>query len=136
MRLHLFIVILILAGCGAQPPIKVPDPIEIEKLEFVVDQSLPLVQQAYSIESEEVCAKYDGKWRRVGRHQQLTCVLPAKDAGKVCVNNSECEVACVADNTRASEGDKVTGVCLDNTDLFGCKAYVSNGIVEPTLCVD
>jgi hypothetical protein len=27
-------------------------------------------------------------------------------------------------------GEKARGVCLESTDLFGCRAYVSNGGVE------
>jgi len=33
-------------------------------------------------------------------------------------------------------GEKARGVCLESTDLFGCRAYVSDGVVEHTLCVD
>lgn len=136
MRIFLFLTILILAGCGAQPPIKVPNPIEIEKLEFVVDSTLPLVQQAYSIESEVVCVEHNGQWKKVGKQQQYSCVLATRDGGKACSSNKECEVGCVAENNDAVAGQHTAGVCLENTDLFGCRAYVSNGVVEPTLCVD
>ena len=47
-----------LSACGAQPPEPIDEPIasveDVERLEQVVDTSLPLVQQAYSIESEKV----------------------------------------------------------------------------------
>lgn len=130
-----------LSACGAQPP---PDLIdssvvsveEVEKLEQVVDTSLPLVQQAYSIESEKVCDKQGGKWKKVGRQQAYACVLPANDAGNMCKDSSECDVACVTANNQMDAGQKASGVCLESTDLFGCRAYVSNGIVEHTLCVD
>ena len=48
-----------LSACGAQPPELIDSSVvsveEVEKLEQVVDTSLPLVQQAYSIQSEKVC---------------------------------------------------------------------------------
>ncbi len=57
-----------LMACGAQPPEVIEQPIasveEVEKLEQVVDTSLPLVQQAYSIKSEKVCDKQGGTGRK------------------------------------------------------------------------
>jgi len=129
-----------LSACGAQPLKPIDEQItsaeNVEKLEQVVDTSLPLVQQAYSIESEEVCDKQGGKWEKVGRQQAYACVLPANDAGNACNDSSECEVACVTGNNQVEPGQKASGVCLETTDLFGCRAYVSNGVVEHTLCVD
>jgi len=129
-----------LSACGAQPPEPIDEPImsveDVEKLEQVVDTSLPLVQQAYSIESEKVCDKHGGNWKKVGRQQAHACVLPANDADNACNDSSECEVACVTENNNMEAGEKARGVCLESTDLFGCRAYVSNGVVEHTLCVD
>ena len=129
-----------LSACGAHPPELIDSSIvsveEVEKLEQVVDTSLPLVQQAYSIESEKVCDKQGGKWKKVGRQQAYACVLPANDAGNTCKDSSECDVACVTANNQLDAGQKASGVCLENTDLFGCRAYVSKGVVEHTLCVD
>lgn len=129
-----------LTACGAQPPEPIDEPIasveDVERLEKVVDTSLPLVQQAYSIESEKVCDKHGGNWKKVGRQQAHACVLPANDAGNACNDSSECEVACVTENNKMEAGQKASGVCLETTDLFGCRAYVSNGVVEHTLCVD
>lgn len=136
MRYLLLITLFSLSGCGARPVQTIPTLEDVAKLEFTVDKSLPLVQQAYSIESEEVCEKNDGKWKRVGRQQKESCVLTADDAGKSCENNSECQVACVAQHEPAVSGTKTPGVCLESTDLFGCRTYVANGVAEPTLCVD
>lgn len=130
----------LLYACGAQPIESVDTPVasveEVEKLAQVVDTSLPLVQQAYSIESEKVCDKQGGRWKKVGRRQAYACVLPAKDAGNVCNDSSECEVACVTENNSVGAEQRASGVCLESTDLFGCRAYVSKGVVEHTLCVD
>ncbi|OJF67458.1 hypothetical protein BK026_00815 [Alteromonas sp. V450] len=129
-----------LSACGAQPLKPIDEQIasaeNVKKLEQVVDTSLPLVQQAYSIESEKVCDKHGGNWKKVGRQQAYACVLPANDAGNACNDSSECDVACVTESNNMEAGEKARGVCLESTDLFGCRAYVSNGVVEHTLCVD
>jgi len=136
MRAVSVVAVLFLLGCGAQPQEHVPSLEEIAKLEQVVDTSLPLVQQAYSIETEEVCERQGGSWQKVGRQQSLACVLPTADAGHSCNDSSECEVACIVEDNTIKAGEKVQGICLHNTDLLGCRAYVSNGVVEQTLCVD
>lgn len=136
MRFLFLVSVFLLVACGAPLQEPIPSLEEIEKLEQTVDTSLPLVQQAYSIETEKVCLREGGEWKKVGRQQANACVLPASDAGKACQNSDECEVACVAENSQVKAGKKVQGVCLESTNLFGCRAYISKGIVEPTLCVD
>ena len=136
MRFLFLVSVFLLVACGAPLQEPIPSLEEIEKLEQTVDTSLPLVQQAYSIETEKVCLREGGEWKKVGRQQADACVLPASDAGKACQNSAECEVACVVQNTHAEAGEVAPGVCLESTNLFGCRAYISKGIVEPTLCVD
>lgn len=136
MRFLFLVSVFLLVACGAPLHEPIPSLEEIEKLEQTVDTTLPLVQQAYSIETKKVCLHEGGEWKKVGRQQADTCVLPASDAGKACQNNKECEVACVALNAQIEAGKAAQGVCLESTNLFGCRAYISNGIVEPTLCVD
>jgi hypothetical protein len=125
-----------LTGCGAKPPEKISTLKEIVQLAATVDTSLPLVQQAYSIASEKLCKKHSGQWERIGKQQKESCVLPASDAGKSCQSSSDCEVACVALNEPVAPGTATAGVCLESTNLFGCRTYVSGGTAEPTLCVD
>lgn len=132
----LILAFVCLTGCGAKPPEKIPTLKEIAQLEATVDTSLPLVQQAYSIASEKVCEKHSGQWKRIGKQQKKSCVLPASDAGKSCQSSSDCEVACVALNEPIAPGTATAGVCLESTNLFGCRTYVSGGTAEPTLCVD
>ena len=136
MRIPFLVSVFLLVACGAPLQEPIPSLEEIKKLEQTVDTSLPLVQQAYSIETEKVCLREGGEWKKVGRQQADTCVLPASDAGMACQNSDECEVACVAPTSLAEVGEAALGVCLESTDLFGCRAYISKGIVEPTLCVD
>lgn len=134
--IFLILAFVCLTGCGAKPPEKIPTLKEIAQLEATVDTSLPLVQQAYSIASEKVCEKHSGQWKRIGKQQKESCVLPASDAGKSCQSSSDCEVACVALNEPVAPGTATAGVCLESTNLFGCRTYVSGGTAEPTLCVD
>ncbi|BFT31009.1 hypothetical protein D210916BOD24_21850 [Alteromonas sp. D210916BOD_24] len=125
-----------LLACSSVEPVYIPSSTEIDVLEFQVDKSLPLVQQAYSIPDETSCLKNNGQWKRLGRQQRYACVLPASDAGAFCINNSDCEVGCVALSNDVESGTNATGVCLESTDVFGCRAYISKGVVEATLCVD
>lgn len=129
------VLLLTLTACGAKPP-----PVmlleDIEKREHIVDQSLPIVQRAYTIPHKEVCEREGGKWKKLGAQQRESCVLPASDAGKTCTDSIQCEVACVAQHSDIESGTRAEGVCLHSTNLFGCHMYLSNGITEPTLCVD
>lgn len=139
MKINDFILVIVcvsLAECGASSQDNISSADTMEKMAYRLDPSLPRVQQAYLIPDEATCTKHNGKWKRVGRQQRYACVLPTSDAGTECLNNSDCEVGCVAPSSNTEAGRKVVGVCLGSTDVFGCHAYVSNGVVEATLCVD
>lgn len=129
------LLLLTVAGCGAKPPPALLAE-DIEKIEHVVDPNLPLVQRAYAIPHKKVCEEEGGEWKKLGMQQHESCVLPANDAGKACTDSAQCEVACVVQAVDAEPGTRQEGGCLQSTNLFGCHAYMSNGIVEPTLCVD
>lgn len=124
-----------LAACGANPsPALLPE--DVEKIEHIVDRSLPLVQIAYAIPNRKVCDEEGGEWKKLGIQHHESCVLPADDAGEVCTDSAQCEVACVAKDLGNKPGKHAEGICLHSTDLFGCHSYISNGIIEPTLCTD
>lgn len=129
------LLLAMLSACGSKPPpaLLVKD---IEKIEHVVDTTLPLVQRAYGILHKTVCEEEGGEWKKLGMQQRDSCVLPAADGGKSCTDSKQCEVACVAKNKESHYGARAEGVCLQSTDLFGCHSYVSKGIVEPPLCTD
>ena len=95
-----------------------------------------LVELAASIQTEKECRAYAGEWRKVGKLQQPACVLTAHDAGKMCSDSEQCQVACLAKETGAKIGTSVAGQCASTTVLFGCRTYVSSGKAEPTLCID
>ncbi|WP_242634890.1 hypothetical protein [Alteromonas sp. KUL42] len=64
MRFLLLVSVFLLVACGAPLQEPIPSLEEIEKLEQTVDTSLPLVQQAYSIETEKVCLREGGEWKK------------------------------------------------------------------------
>lgn len=82
------------------------------------------------------CAVAGGLWQRVGLLQQFACVLNTKDAGKSCTDSKQCESACILQDPKIKAGQPAVGQCHSTNMLFGCRAYVKDGIAEPTLCVD
>lgn len=81
------------------------------------------------------CATEGGIWRRAGRAGIYQCELRMSDAGKSCTDSTQCQSSCVAVDG-ATRGSKGTGQCYSSNIIFGCRAYVSNGIVGATLCID
>lgn len=105
----------------------------------VTTPSMPkesLLQLASSLKTKEACEAENGIWKKAGRIQFFTCILPTTDAGKACSDKSQCQVACVAQGKKIQTGASAIGQCHNSTDQFGCRTYVRNGKAEPTLCVD
>jgi hypothetical protein len=136
MRLLAFVFTLTLAACGAQPNEEFIDIEALQNLEQGVDHDLPLIAQAYSIKSSELCEKEGGTWKQSSSKQSAICVLPASDAGNVCSDSSQCTVACVTKSDNVVAGTKVEGMCLESTDLFNCPIYVSKGVAEQSMCAN
>lgn len=123
-------VTLLMAACGGNTGL--PKAVTIEP----VNAELPLTEQARSLRNEVSCSASGGVWQKVGRAQMFACVLPARDAGQACSDNSDCQVSCLVTGRDVKAGTAVTGQCAANTNQFGCKTRVRNGRAEPTLCVD
>ncbi|WP_067521568.1 hypothetical protein [Endozoicomonas ascidiicola] len=100
------------------------------------DSEVRLTEKANAIKTASECSAQNGAWRQVGRLQIYSCVLPASDAGKACADSSDCQVGCIVKGTVVTPGVEVVGQCLESTDQFGCRTYVSNGKAEHTLCID
>ena len=73
------------------------------------------------------------------------CVIAYADAGKACIDKSDCQGECEAsDDVGARLMDKKTepkdeagvGRCAPDNIPFGCHTYVENGAVTGTICVD
>ena len=80
------------------------------------------------------CVNNGGKMQQVGRAQTWQCILQYSDAGKVCTDASQCQGDCVAtlrDNEKPTQG-----FCAADSNRFGCRTTMTNGMANPTLCID
>ena len=94
---------------------------------------------------KKTCEIRGGKWGRLGLMIEERCNLPTLDSGKECLNQNECEGACIADLSQ-EEQDRIIyrkeiietkGKCTSWILTVGsCDAYVENGKVDGILCVD
>ena len=87
---------------------------------------------------KESCEAKRGRWKlddygRPGLYSKWKCVLPAPDAGKFCLNSSDCSLGCVADAWKV--GTKAEGMCAA-FEFGGCRPEIVNGYVEGVLCYD
>lgn len=70
------------------------------------------------------------------------CVLPMKDAGKLCTDGSQCDGGtCFLDDRKPgfkapSRGQKVVGQCAATNFTFGCGWRVHEGQTSVPMCVD
>ena len=82
------------------------------------------------------CEREGGHVQGVGMFGTPDCVKPFADAGKTCLDASECLGACVA-SQEAKVGDRVAGTCqADTASLFSCHDLVAQGVVVAGMCVD
>ena len=72
-----------------------------------------------------------------------SCNHKTTDAGKECTGSDECEGECLADLTEEesdalSQGKSVmtSGLCTENTYVFGCLPVVYNGEIPAIMCID
>ncbi len=84
--------------------------------------------------SESTCLARGGSWTQLGRAPVKQCLLRTRDAGKTCSGREQCEGLCLAPDG-AVDGDRVEGTCSVDTNRFGCRSLVRDGVVT-TLCVD
>ncbi len=95
-------------------------------------------------QDKESCESQGGRWGPIGLSPEEVCVMPTTDAGKVCLDSSECQSACVADLNQLEDYITVnmhipipaTGKCTAWKSVVGCNAYVKHGVVNGVLCVD
>lgn len=88
-----------------------------------------------SINAEADCIQVGGEWTRVTLRGSLVCVLKTKDAGKSCINSSQCEERCLA-VTDPKDSSKVIGQCQTTNQSFGCFTEMENGVPGTSLCID
>jgi hypothetical protein len=85
------------------------------------------------------CEARGGKWGPVGMVPLPSCNLPAKDAGKICRDDGECEGDCLAELTDEQKRHlpvETTGRCSAWRRNPGCLPHVEHGWVQAVVCVD
>jgi hypothetical protein len=102
------------------------------------DRFRPVVRTVGATPADEVrrCEQNGGKIERRSLGQRFeVCVVPFRDAGSRCTDNSQCEGACIADavsRTRVAS----TGRCQADNDPYGCFSELVNGKTDELVCVD
>ena len=72
------------------------------------------------------CEAEGGTFAKAGLAQALICVMPTRDAGKICTSGTQCEGLCLARS----------GTCAPVTPLFGCNDIITDNGGMATLCID
>ena len=87
----------------------------------------------------EACEANGGEVRPDGMLGLPRCITPYSDAGKVCSGSSDCEGNCIGDDRvtdyNAPPGEQ-KGICEADDSPFGCYAFIENGTVDHTICID
>ena len=107
--------LLMLGGCASQTaPHVIAVPVR------------PVAGVSDDIRTPEKCARAAGWWTKVGRDGNEACVIEARDRGKPCANDAECETFCAAP-IGATEGAKAIGTCASGTVGHCDVRHVKNG---------
>lgn len=84
------------------------------------------------------CQQAGGKVQPAGMAQADHCIYQLGDAGQSCSDHSECLGDCLlgAASANAKHGEAAVGECAKTNNTFGCRALVSGGKFEGSLCID
>ena len=99
----------------------------------VFDSGLPILGICYG--QQVMMEMLGGKVERGGILDSERCTMPYSDAGKVCIDSSNCSGKCVVDSSNQNNG-AFSGTCQIDDNPFGCYAEVVAGEAQPALCVD
>ena len=98
-------------------------------------QGSPIVPGS-ELQDPNTCARAGGTWQQIGIFAQA-CAIPAPDAGKSCIDSSECGGACLVELSRkVPAGAKVSGTCSSHYIVWGCRQLVEHGQAGDALCID
>ena len=93
--------------------------------------------------TEARCAALGGTWKPIGLYPKPVCRMPARDAGRTCGDNDECDGKCLAKMTDELRGAvrrhrvvRTLGVCAPAYPAIGCLAIVEKATVRGILCRD
>jgi len=83
------------------------------------------------------CEAAGGEIMRAGLSGAETCIQPYEDAGKACMDSSECLGKCYVVGEYPGIGEATTaGQCQPTSSPFGCRTKVTGGKAGGMLCVD
>jgi hypothetical protein len=82
------------------------------------------------------CTASGGKVQGVCMFGLPACVRKYSDAGKVCMDKSDCIGQCVQKEPSLSAGAQTTGVCEVSSDQCGCQSLVVAGRATQEVCWD
>jgi len=117
-------VLVLVAGCGSLREHALARSVERDRARALRAIDVPK------------CEREGGHVQGVGMFGTPSCVKPFADAGKTCLDSSECLGTCVASH-EAKVGDHVAGACqADTASLYGCFNAVEKGIVIAGICFD
>lgn len=84
------------------------------------------------------CQADNGTWLRVGLSRELNCLIALPDANKPCTHAAQCRgrVCLHVGNPPGADG-RITGACKATSGpLVGCIRTISDGRVDPEVCID
>lgn len=91
---------------------------------------------AFGLTRRETCQQAGGRWQTSGILRIYGCLLPAKDAGKICTDDSQCQYNCNARSGEKPEpGQPATGQCQANNTYTGCYIEIRDGRARPEFCM-
>lgn len=116
-------------AAGQPAPDSKPDPAEAEapeKPEIAPPEAAPLVAEELKTAAQKACEKKGNFWGKAGKSGASACMQRMKDAGKRCVNGTQCSGECLARSM----------TCSPYKPLFGCNEILQDNGVRMTLCID
>jgi hypothetical protein len=120
--------------CGGISGIQCPNGYECQLEGNYPDASgkcIKIIPKFGDAQTEEECLQKGGDWRSWGLRDIEYCQIPSNDYEKDCVDGSECFFGkCI------SQDGNIPGKCQKYRNIFGCFAYVNNGVINSKICVD
>lgn len=97
-----------------------------ETPEIPAPEAAPLVTEELKTAAQKACEKKGNHWVKAGKSGASACMQRMKDAGKRCVNGTQCQGECLARSM----------TCSPYQPLFGCNEILQDNGVRMTLCID
>ena len=104
---------------------------------FVYPQlrSIPIAVKPTIPTTEANCDSAGGNWSQQGLGGgPFVCDLQAQDALKICTDSTQCEGACLVQET-IPEGQPGIGSCSSFVRTYGCHKFIQDGVVRG-ICAD